>query len=222
MKKNNVKKTPKSRRPLYYVDNPNKHELTWLDDIQKNPKPISVHGSAAPVQKPVERQAGSKPGRVDTKAGGNHSSQEVPVSSEFVSSRQQTEEIVAIATSHFPVMDSIGIEEMPDIIAVVDSMRTDSLQSADALVELLREEMPEIESEQVVFVEEQISQEARHSKLEEKRMPQRPSPIVYTDDVANEAITGEKLAPYTVGAVQLAGDSVYTNSLADFAVTAIK
>ena len=44
---NRLRSRPKSRRPLYYVDNPNKLELKWLDDIKPTgDKPIAVHGSA--------------------------------------------------------------------------------------------------------------------------------------------------------------------------------
>src|SRR2546422_94897 len=81
MKKKQAGKTPKSRRPLYYVDNPNMLELKWLDDIQqKVTKPISVHGAAASIQKPVEGQAAVKQSRSIAIAhnGGNANPVETP------------------------------------------------------------------------------------------------------------------------------------------------
>lgn len=244
MKKKRASKTPKSRRPLYYVDNPNNLELKWLDDMQKSKaKEISVHGSAALAQQPAKQtadQAESKQGRVNgnAKSGGGSLSQSVPntvtkesvapettisLSSEFVSTTDEAEEIIAIATALPPANELPAIAAAPqDIVAVVESLQSENLQLTDTLVAMLNDEVSESESLVVNVVEEPSDKEARHSRLEEKRMPSRPAPIVYTDDIADEAITGEKLAPFAIDAMHLAADSVATNSLADFSVTAIK
>ena len=238
MKKNNAKKAPKSRRPLYYVDNPNKSELNWLDDIQKlNAKPISIQGSAVVEQPTMKSQAGSKKGLPSVKPGSSITTttspevipidssypQEIePELSEFISSPEETEAIAAIAASPAMTANPSVMEDFPDVIAAVESIQTDNQLSVETLTALLRQNSPVVESDPVIPMEELLGRESRQTKLEEKRMPSRPSPIVYTDDVANEAITGDKLAPYAVKASHLATDSVYTNSLVDFAVTAIK
>ena len=246
MKRNKTTKktTTKTRRaPLYFVDNPHNLELNWLDDIQQsNDKPISVQGIAAAVEPSVESQAESRQGRVNAnaKAKGKVPSKNAPAairkdadlpakaSSELLSTEEEAEYIVAVADSEFedysdqPPEDNEQ-ENMQDIVEVVEFLENETQQSTDALAALLSEETePEIEFERNDVPEVLETREILQSKLDEKRMPYRPAPIVYTDDLVDEAITGSKIAPFAVRAAHMAADSIHSNSLADFAVTSIK
>ena len=42
MAKSNKGKSPKGRKPLFYVDNPNASELKWLEEVKRK-KPVQAH-----------------------------------------------------------------------------------------------------------------------------------------------------------------------------------
>ncbi|WP_152619507.1 hypothetical protein [Cohnella kolymensis] len=244
MKKKPEKKMSKPRRPLYYVDNPNKLELKWLDDIQKKPDtgPISVHGSAAAAEPIMPAHGGVRQGRVNSKTGKQsvfnaqaERKQQLELleqpASELISSPQETEEIVAVATSVSPAIELPEEVSLADVESIMESSQNETELAADAIAEILREETAEqteveqlaaAEAEQVAAAEAADERELRASKLEEKRMPSKPAPLVYTDDLADEAVTSEKIASLAVKAAHLASDSIHTAALADYAVTSIK
>src|SRR5262245_45220386 len=86
MKKKKASRQPKqskSRRPLYYVDNPNKLELQWLDDIKKpdekpDEKPITVHG-AVPVEVWAQEQVDNRLSVVKARLANRRNTNVMPI-----------------------------------------------------------------------------------------------------------------------------------------------
>jgi len=66
------------------------------------------------------------------------------------------------------------------------------------------------------------TREEKEAGLAERKMPGRPRPLIYTDDLADESVTEEKLAPRSIGPSRLAPAAVGSEAIEDYAVTSIK
>lgn len=118
-------------------------------------------------------------------------------------------------------------KEEPELQTVVEpeveASHETEVEFADAEeTQVSMEEPPELEAEPEPEPEPEPDPIDVEEILSNKKAPHVNNAFIYTDDLSDLAVTGEKIAPASIDSSKLKQESIHTESLADYAVQTIK
>src|SRR5690606_11055016 len=196
MKKSKTRRS-RRRRPLFFVANPNQQELKWLDDVRAREKPVNLHGRAALAEPPA-----AAPPQAGPAEEGSGAQEWTVVPTDGQDSMRDGDAGAAEG----------GGDRDEEAARAQAGSRAESGPAPEDGPEAGRENPPPSPP----------TREEKEAGLAERNLPGRPRPLIYTDDLADESVTREKLAPRSIGPSHLAPATVGTEAIEDYAVTSIK